>query len=89
MEERTIKRLLIILAASIIVIMLIKVGLTRTYTTLNKVVAEKKQAEAARLPAPQQAPPAVAETTETPATSSYPEAAASEAPATSSVSESR
>ncbi len=56
MDERTIKRLLVILAASILAIILIKVALIKTYTTLNKAVAEKKQTPSVNLTAPQLAP---------------------------------
>ena len=49
MEERVIKRLLIILAVSIIAIIVIKVMLTKTYSNLNDAVVAKKQAaEAAK-----------------------------------------
>lgn len=48
MEERQIKRLLIIVAVSIAIIMLFKMMLTDTLTTLNKNAAEKKQAVASR-----------------------------------------
>jgi flagellar basal body-associated protein FliL len=91
MDERTIKRLLIILVASIIAIMLLKLGLTKTYTTLNKAAAEKKQTAAPKSSAPQQAPaaPATAEIIETPATSSVFEATASDLPGASSVDETR
>ncbi len=43
MDERAIKRLLLILVASIIVIVTAKVMLTKTFTHLNKAAAEKKQ----------------------------------------------
>lgn len=63
MEERQIKRLLIIVAVSIAIIMLFKMMLTDSITTLNKTAAEKKPAVANR-PSPEpsmllpQAPPA-------------------------------
>lgn len=91
MEERALKRLLIILAASIIAIVLIKIGLTKTYTALNKAAAEKKQAAAARPSTPQQAPapPASSELPETPTASTASVAATMDSPASSSVSEAR
>lgn len=69
MDERAIKRLLVIIAASIIAIMLLKAMLTNTAIKLNKAVAEKKQAVSAKLPAEQQSPtlPPAAATIETPA----------------------
>ncbi|HEU0189562.1 MAG TPA: hypothetical protein VFQ97_06140 [Gallionella sp.] len=71
MDERTIKRLLIILAASIFAIVLIKVALIKTYTTLNKAADVKKQTAAVNSASTQRAatPPAVLEKTETPAAS--------------------
>lgn len=91
MDERAIKRLLIILVASIIAIVLLKLGLTKTYTTLNRAAAEKKQAAAATSSAMQPAPvpPATAEIIETPATSSPGETTTADLPASSSVSETR
>lgn len=90
MDERAIKRLLIILVASLIAIALLKMGLTRTYTTLSKAAVEKKQA-AARPPAPVQAPApsSAAEITEPPAASSVEEANTADLPASSGVSEAR
>lgn len=71
MDERTVKRLLIILAASILAVVLIKVALIKTYTTLNKAAAEKKPTASVSSTAPQPAatPPAVLEKIETPAAS--------------------
>jgi hypothetical protein len=43
MDERQIKRLLITLGVAIIIIMLAKYMLTKTYTNLNKVVVEKEK----------------------------------------------
>lgn len=68
MDERTQKRLLIIVAVSIALIFLIRWGLTRTYTTLNEVAAAKKQAEKPAVTQQVPTPPSESETTETPAT---------------------
>lgn len=90
MDERTIKRLLIIVVASIIAIVLLKMGLTKTYTTLNKVVAEKKQTVPAKPSVPMQEPtPPAADAViiETPATSSVTEVTAVDSTAASSVSD--
>jgi flagellar basal body-associated protein FliL len=54
MDERALKRLLLILVASIIVIMLAKFMLSQTFTNLNKAAVEKKQ-NAARQQMPPQA----------------------------------
>lgn len=90
MDERAIKRLLKILAASIIAVLLIKVMLTKTYTNLNNAATVKKQAESAKLSAPQQPPaPPAAAITDAPATSSVGEATAVEVSASSSVGEAR
>lgn len=43
MDERALKRLLLILVVSIIVIMLAKLMLTKTLTNLNRAAVEKKQ----------------------------------------------
>lgn len=71
MDERTIKRLLIILASSIFAIVLIKVALIKTYTSLNKAAAVKKQTASVNSTSTQKAttPPAVLEKIETPAAS--------------------
>lgn len=74
MNERAIKRLLFIVAASIVVIFLFKVVLTKTIAGLNKVAADKKQAAVVKTPASQQGPAPLVDT-----------GAAIEAPATSSV----
>jgi hypothetical protein len=46
MDERAIKRLLVIVAISIIAIMLFKTMMTRTIVTLNQAAAEKRRAAA-------------------------------------------
>jgi hypothetical protein len=57
MEERLIKRLLIIFAVSIIAIIIIKVMLTHTYANLNDAALAKKQAvEAAKASTQEQMP---------------------------------
>lgn len=93
MDERTIKRLLIIFVASIIAVFLIKVGLTKTYTALNKVAAEKKRAAAAKRSAPLQTPTpphaTAAEIIEAPAEPGVNEANTLESPAASSMNEAR
>lgn len=89
MEERTIKRLLILVAACIIAIMFFKMVLTRSYTALNKAAAEKKQAATVRPAEPQPAPTPISavEVIDTPAAASVSEAAAANLPAASGVSE--
>jgi|ERR1022692_1289726 hypothetical protein len=90
MDERFIKRLLVILAVSIIAIVLIKVALTKTYTNLNNAAAIKKQAASAQPSDPQQTPtPPATAITDIPATSSAGETTTAELPASSSVSEVR
>ncbi len=77
MDERAIKRLLIIVAASLILIFVFKMMLSKTIVNLNRAAAEKKLA--AKSPAPQEdaVPAADAEVIpETPATSSTSEVAA-------------
>ena len=86
MDERTIKRLLVIVAVSIVAIMLFKTMMSKTIINLNKVAAEKK------LAAQQQAitPPSdAAIIIETPAVSTVGEGSTLELPAASSVSEIR
>jgi len=56
MDERVIRRLLFIFLASLVAIILFKYGMTKTYITLNKAAAEKKQAATTSKPASQQAP---------------------------------
>lgn len=89
MDERTIKRLLIILAASILAVVLIKVALIKTYTTLNKAAVEKKQTAAVNSSSPQQATisPAALEKIEMPATSGVVEATTVDSSASSSLGE--
>lgn len=89
MDERTIKRLLIILAASILAIVLIKFALIKTYTTLNKAVAEKRPTASVSSAATQQAatPPAALEEIETPAASGIGEATTPASPVSSSAGE--
>ncbi len=58
MDERAIKRLLVILAISIIAIFLFKAMMTNSIVNLNKAAVEKKQA-AVRPPAAQQEEPPV------------------------------
>jgi hypothetical protein len=53
MDERALKRLLLILVASIIVIMLAKFMLSKTLTNLNKAAVEKKQTAARQQTPPQ------------------------------------
>ena len=92
MDERTQKRLLIIVAASIAAIMLIKVVLTKTYTALNKAADEKKQAAIAKHPTPIQTSAAPTTTTKTdvpPASPSLEEAIPAGSSAASSVTETR
>ena len=90
MDESKLKRLLIILAVSIIAIMVIKKALTKAYTNLNNAAAIKRQAASAQPSAPQPAlaPPAAA-TTESPASSSVVETTTAESPASSGVNETR
>jgi hypothetical protein len=88
MDERAVKRLLVILAISIIAIFLFKSMMTNTIVNLNKAAAEK-QKDAARPPVVQQdALPVsdVAIVVETPAVSSVGEVSTSEPSAVSSVS---
>ena len=58
MDERAIKRLLVILAISIIAIFLFKAMMTNSIVNLNKAAVEKKQV-AVRPPAAQQEEPPV------------------------------
>ena len=88
MEERVIKRLLIILAVSIIAILLIKVALTKTYSNLNDAVTAKKQAaEAAKIST--QEPVPASEVIDTQPTSGVGETVKVEIPPASGVSEAR
>lgn len=91
-NERAIKRLLIIIIASIIAIFLFKVALTKTIAGLNKATVDKKQAAAAKLPAPQQAPATPADAgaiIEAPATSAVGAATTLDSPASSIENETR
>lgn len=91
MDERTLKRLLIIVAASIILIWAFKSMMLKTAVSLNKVAAEKKQAAAAT-PAPQQDSTPISDVPnaiETPAASAPGEVTKLELPAASSVGEGR
>ncbi len=91
MDERTLKRLLIIVAASIMIIWAFKSMMLKTAVSLNKVAAEKKQAAAAT-PAPQQDATPEADATnvvETPAASAPGEVATLELTAASGVGEGR
>ena len=91
MDERTLKRLLIIVAASIMIIWAFKSMMLKTAVSLNKVAAEKKQAAAAT-PVPQQDATPEADATnvvETPAASARGEVATLELPAASGVGEGR
>ena len=88
MDERVIKRLLIILSISIVAIMLIKVALTKTYSHLNDVALAKKQAtEAAKTATQEQTTPT--EATDIHAISGVGETVSAEMPATSGVNETR
>lgn len=87
MDERVIKRLLIIFVLSIVAIILFKMGLSETYSTLNNAGIVKKQT-ASTNPSAMPQPPAssVAAITDTHAASSVGEALEIEAPAASGVS---
>jgi hypothetical protein len=88
MDERAIKRLLVILAVSIIAIFLFKAMMTNTFVNLNKAAAEKQQA-AAIPPAAQQEEIPVSDAAvviEAPAASSVGEAPIQEPSAQSGVS---
>lgn len=85
MDERAIKRLLIMVVVSIIAILVFKKILTKTAINVNKAVVEKKQAASAKPPTVQQAPspspaPAIIES---PAASSVTEATTMDTPASS------
>lgn len=90
MDERALKRLLIIVAVSIIAIFLFKAMMSSTVVNLNKLAAEKKQAS--MISAQQQATtPAydAAISIETPAASAVSDVTMSEQTAASGVSEVR
>ena len=57
MDERALKRLLIIVAVSIIAIFLFKIMMSNTIVKLNKAVAEKKQAVAKQPSGHRETPP--------------------------------
>jgi hypothetical protein len=90
MDERAIKRLLVIVVISIVAIMLFKTMMSNTIVNLNRVAAEKKQA-AKPFAAQEEAMPAsdAANIGETPAASTTGEAATPEVPAASRVNETR
>lgn len=56
-NERAIKRLLFIIAVSVVAIFFFKMVLTKTIAGMSKAAADKKQATAAKLPTSQQASP--------------------------------
>jgi hypothetical protein len=89
MDERTLKRLLIMVAVSIIAIVLFKTMLVKTAVKVNKAIVEKKQATSAKPPAEQQAqtPPPAATASAVVGTTTMDTLASSHA--TSSVSEAR
>ncbi len=91
MDERAIKRLLIIFAASLIAIWVFKSMMSKTIINLNKAAAEKKQA-VPQPPAGQEAatPPSDAVAiVETPAASTVGEVTTLESPVASGVSETK
>lgn len=89
MDERAIKRLLVIVALSIIAIFIFRSMMLKTVTRLNSAAAMKKQA-AAPAPAPQQEETPVAEISNAIEAASAPaEAASLEPAAASGVSEGR
>jgi hypothetical protein len=91
MDERAIKRLLVIVAMSLIAIWLFKSMMSKTIISLNKVAVEKKQA-AVRLFAERQAATSAsgaAMTVEEPAASAVGENAALESPAVPVTGETR
>lgn len=69
MDERAIKRLLVMLAVSIIAILVLKTMLLKTATRVSNVAAERKHAASPNPPAelPTPAPPPVPAIPETPA----------------------
>jgi hypothetical protein len=91
MDERTLKRLLIIVAASILIIWAFKTMMLKTAVSLNKVAAEKKQAVTTTPVPPQDVAPApdVANAIETPAASAPGEVATLEMTAASGVGDGR
>lgn len=91
MDERTFKRLLKIVVVCIIAIVLIKIGLTKTYTTLNKAAAEKKEAVITTPSSTQltKTLSSASETIETPTASRVDEVTTLDLPAASSASGTR
>ena len=87
-NERAIKRLLFIIAASIVAIFLFKVVLIKTIVGLNKAATDKKQAAIAKLPPPQQGSDAGA-IIEMPATSAVDAVTTLDSPASSVENEAR
>jgi hypothetical protein len=91
MDERVIKRLLIIFGVSLIAIFIVKAVISRTIINLNKVAAENKR-EALKPPAEQQANIPASDAAiilETPAVSTVVEAAPLEPVSASGASEVR
>ena len=87
MDERSIKRMLIIFVISLIVIFIVKKVISRTVIDLNRIAAEKKQSSA-KLPTEQQVTPITSDATmisETPPVSTVGEAASLESPSVSGV----
>ncbi len=92
MDERAIKRLLIIVAASLIAIFIFKAMMSKTIVNLNRAAAEKKQGAVPSPAATQQAetPASEAENVPgTPAASAIGETTMMEPSVASSVSETR
>ncbi len=91
MDERAIKRLLTIVAVSIIAILIFKSLMLKSMVDLNKVVAEKKQAAATTSAQQQDATPVsdAANAVETAAASALGEVTTLESPAASGVGEGR
>ena len=88
MDERAIKRLLVILAVSIIALFLFKAMMIKSIGNLGKAAAEKKHAAAVPPVAQPEAPPAcdTAIVVKTPAVSSVGEVSAPESASASAVS---
>ena len=89
MDERTIKRLLVIVGVSLIVIVLFKTMMTKTIINLNRVAAEKNQSATVTSGAGQAVVPGTTTTVDTPAASSVGESVALETSATSAVIDAR
>ncbi len=87
MDERAIKRLLIIFLISLIAIFIVKKVISRTIIDLNRIAAEKKQSSA-KLPTVQQVTPITSDAamiSETPPVSTVGEAVPLESPSVSGV----